>query len=83
MPGEFELHLGDLTETSTEISFTLVVRDGTGSTDLGVATINLPKPLTEQALRAAINNAARGMLAPANKPREFVEEIVRRMNRGM
>ena len=80
---DYELHLGEFTETPAQVSFTIVVRDGTGKVDLGVATITLPKPLTEQALRTAINNAARGMLSPADKPREFVEEIVRRMNRGV
>ena len=80
---DYELHLNELTETPTQVSFTLVVRDGTGSVDLGVATITVPKPLTEAALRAAINNAAKGMLSPSNKPREFVEEIVRRLNRGL
>mgnify|MGYP001610146663 CR=1 FL=1 len=80
---EFELHLGEFTETPTQVSFQLVVRDGTGKVDLGVATITVPKPLTEAALRTAINNAARGMLSPSDKPREFVEEIVRRLNRGL
>ena len=80
---EFELHLGEFTETPTQVSFQLVVRDGTGKVDLGVATITVPKPLTEAALRTAINNATKDMLTPASKPKEFVEEIVRRMNRGV
>lgn len=81
---ELELHLsGDFEETPTQVSFTLVVRDGTGKVDLGVATITVPKPLTEAALRTAINNAARGMLSPATKPKEFIEEIVRRLNQGL
>lgn len=80
---EYELHMGEFTETPTQVSFTLVVRDGTGKVDLGVATITLPKPLTEAALRTAINNAARGMLSPSDRPREFVEEVIRRMNRGL
>lgn len=80
---EWELHLGEFTETQTQVSFTLVVRDGTGKVDLGVATITAQKPLTEQALRVAIENAARSMLSPADKPRQFVEEVVRRMNRGL
>lgn len=65
------------------MSFTLVVRDGTGKVEIGVVKITLSKPLTEQAARTAINNAERGMLNPASRPKEFVEELVRRMNRGL
>ena len=83
MPGEFEFHMSDFQETPTQVSFTLVVRTGDGNADLGVAKLTLPKPVTEAALRAAMLNAARGMLSPSDKPREFIEELVRRMNRGL
>mgnify|MGYP001559048789 CR=1 FL=1 len=80
---DYEIHRGGFTETPTQVSFTIVVRDGTGKVDLGVATITLPKPLTEAALRAAINNAAKDMLSPATKPQAYIEEVIRRMNRGL
>ena len=80
---EFERHLGEFTETPTQVSFTIVFRDGTGQVDMGVAYITVPKPFTEATMRAAITNAERGMLSSSDKPREFIEEIVRRMNRGV
>ena len=80
---DFEYHMGEFTNTPTEVSFTLVVRTGDGNADLGVAKLTLPKPVTEVALRAAMLNAARSMLSPSTKPREFVEELVKRMNQGL
>ena len=80
---DFEMHLGKLTETPDQVTFELVVRDGEGRVDLGVAQVTVPKPLTEQALRAAMNNAARSMLASPTRTKEFVTEMVNRLNRGL
>lgn len=77
----YELHLGgDVEETTTEVSFTLVVRDGSGKTDLGAPTITVTKPATEAKVRTAIRNALATFEIDDRNPRGRIESLLRRMN---
>ena len=77
----YELHLGgDVKETTQDVAFTIVVRDGSGTKDLGVLPVKIVKPATEAKVGAAVDEALASLDAEGRNPGGRIQDILHRMN---